>query len=128
VCAARRPAYGLPFIKAFVDDLVGRGLDEAGGDPLPGSKVFAVVHDVTQIVADIRRKLTQGGAQLSQGRGSRRFLQGEGDIIGQTFDVIDGLRGGAMPQQPFDPLQRRRFRLWQIALISRLQSSFTAGV
>jgi hypothetical protein len=46
----------------------------------------------------------RGGGRLSQRHRGGILLQVAIDIVGQRFDVLDGIQGIAMPQQPSLPL------------------------
>lgn len=67
VGTARCPAHRLTFVAALVDDLVDRQLHESRGDAFTGAKAArAIVHDVAQVVGDVRRELAEGGGKLLQ--------------------------------------------------------------
>ena len=104
----RVPPHGLTLVKAFCPrSLVDRGLTEARGDAFTGAEPLPpLVHDVTCVVGDIRGELTERGGKLSERSRSWVLLQSAGDVVCQTFDVVDRVRGIPVPEQPFDPLQR----------------------
>src|SRR5271170_5091207 len=55
--APRGPPHRLTLVKAFVHDLVDRGLHEARRDAFTGAEPLAIVHDVPHVVGDIRGEL-----------------------------------------------------------------------
>jgi hypothetical protein len=52
-------------VKAFVYDLVDRGLQEASRDAFCGAEPLSIVRDVANLFADIRLELTERGGKLS---------------------------------------------------------------
>jgi hypothetical protein len=79
--AARRPSHRLTLVKAFVHDLVDRGLHEASGDAFIGAEPLTIIHDVAHVIGDVRGELPERGGKLSERRRGGVLFQSAGDII-----------------------------------------------